>query len=146
MVTMNKKIYSIIGIGIVTVLALTMVDTRQGFADERKHNGKRGSKMQIAAAEFTGAIKGEIRIQGRKFLVTDDTMIYVVGKGLQTRRGLVVSKRPTVVRGKRVDGVLVAEMIIVRPEKGGSTSRPAGAFTPSPSNPNVGELDNANAH
>jgi hypothetical protein len=144
---MNRKLFNISGFIIVAALALTFAaDGQAGLLDKLKRKKaakKHDGVQQMTAGIYSGSLRGEIFIHGRKVLITNETMIYVIGQGARDGRSMVVTQRPVAATGKSVGGVLVAEMIVVRPDaKVTRLSAPSsdGRVTRGP-NPNVGTIN-----
>ena len=111
-----------------------------GKKDKPKPKTKHGNSFSTAG-EFSGMIKGTMVIGGREFVVTEDTVVYVSGKG-RSESDLFVSNASVYVGGVVKRGVARAAFVIVRPEKS-SHSLERRSFKASrhwvrcPSNPNI---------
>ena len=105
---------------------------KKGIADPR-----------IAAGMFSGTLSGDIKIGSKKFQVTPNTMIYVLGEGPSEDYGMRLLRRPISVRGHLVDGVMVAEVIVVRPRTSPFSRHDSSRGIISGNNPNVGVAEKA---
>lgn len=148
---MNKRILTLLGIGAVLALAVTLVvDADAGVLKKllnKKGRSTEAPKTKAVAAMYSGTLRGEIRVGKQKVQIGDRTMIYVIGRG-QAKKGITVKDRPVSVMGESIHGVLLADMVIIRPEMQNNTSPLTGSsdahgrtVTRSDSNPNVGIVE-----
>jgi hypothetical protein len=144
---MQKRFFRIAGAVVVVVVALTFAaDGQAGLLDRLKRNRaskKHNTGTQMAAGIYSGSLRGEILLQKRKVMITDETFVYVIGRGGKDGRAMVVNQRPVAATGRLVGSVLVADMIIVRPQ----AKPPVGLTAPDDGrvtwghNPNVGTIN-----
>ena len=138
---MKTALIRMFAFGMATLLlSVAVVDSQAGILD-RWRNDEGIKDPRIAAGLFTGKLSGEIKLNSKKFQVTPNTMIYVVGEGPQDDFGTHLTRRAVTIRGAEVNGVMVAQTIVVRPRNSYLTRTNSSQRMISNNNPNVGILE-----
>ena len=111
-------------IGIVLAIALVVGLAADGYADARSKSKAlmmaQSSKGKFSVtAEYLGSLEGDIYVGGKRVYVPSKTPVYVVGKGIQDD-GYFANDQVVYVTGVRKHGMLVAKMIVVRPDESNS--------------------------
>lgn len=142
---MKRKLLTTTGFIIAAGLVISLAAEGQaGIFDKFRRNKRANPEgIQMAAAMYSGSLQGEIRLNGTKVKITDKTLVYVVGRGSTKNRSMVLHERPVAATGSVVDGVLVADMIMVRPEQKTiyRASKPSRRPSTPGANPNVAILE-----
>lgn len=141
---MKKRflISSVAGIAAVALLGAGVASADLLSFKRGKKNTAKKNTFSMSTV-YTGGVRGEMMINGKKILITPTTTIYDTEKGLQAK-AVSVNKQPIYVSGNIVDGRMVASMVIVQPAKSKSKRGDKRASKPnrvqSDSNPDVGEI------
>lgn len=121
-----KRKYFGICVLLVSIL-LTSAAVYDGYAGDVERKVTRGGanfgKMLkngvTAAGDFSGSLRGQIRVGNHQFVITKDTRIYKTGKGL-IDRGKHFSNAAIYVSGIQKKNVNYARIVIVTDKKSGS--------------------------
>jgi hypothetical protein len=120
-----------------------LVDAAQAEGSENKRTKpsimsyKMGGSSAVSGM-FTGALRGEIRISGKKVLITKNTTVFTAGSGLVKGNARVVNKA-VYATGTMKQGVLVAKIVVINGERSTGNAVP---LTEAFSRPKKGETAN----
>jgi len=124
---MNIRTLSICTIAAIAALAAQLPGDAGARMGERKASRK--ATIRKAPGEFqvagpySGLLKGKVEISGREFRITDDTMVYFLGKGV-VKEAQMLTGNAVYVMGRLEHGASVATFVIVS-EKTGNGARSA---------------------